>query len=37
MMKAASTSNPSFIVEVGEAYPYPSHVIAPNFVTVKLS
>ncbi|PWA48205.1 ankyrin repeat-containing domain, PGG domain protein [Artemisia annua] len=37
MMNAASTSNPSFIVNVGEAYPYPSHVIAPNFVTVKLS
>ncbi|GJU45864.1 ankyrin repeat-containing domain, PGG domain protein [Tanacetum coccineum] len=37
MMNAASTSNPSFIWNVGEAYPYPSHVIAPNFVTVKLS
>ncbi|GJR64403.1 ankyrin repeat-containing domain, PGG domain protein [Tanacetum coccineum] len=37
MMNAASTSNPSFIRDVGEAYPYPSHVIAPNFVTVKLS
>nr|GEW80704.1 hypothetical protein [Tanacetum cinerariifolium] len=37
MLNAASTSNPSFIVDVGEAYPYPSHVIAPNFVTVKLS
>ncbi|PWA49111.1 ankyrin repeat-containing domain, PGG domain, Gag-polypeptide of LTR copia-type [Artemisia annua] len=37
MMNAASTSNPSFIVNVGEAYPYPSHVIAPNFVTVTLS
>ncbi|GJR82925.1 hypothetical protein Tco_0153710 [Tanacetum coccineum] len=35
MMNAASTSNPSFIWDVGEAYP--SHVIAPNFVTVKLS
>ncbi|GKD87588.1 ankyrin repeat-containing domain, PGG domain protein [Tanacetum coccineum] len=37
MTNAASTSNPSFIVEVGEVYPCPSHVIAPNFVTVKLS
>ncbi|PWA49112.1 ankyrin repeat-containing domain, PGG domain protein [Artemisia annua] len=37
MMNAASTSNPSFIVDVGEAYPYPSHAIAPNFVTVILS
>ncbi|PWA99863.1 ankyrin repeat-containing domain, PGG domain protein [Artemisia annua] len=37
MTNAASTSNPSFIVEVGQAYPYPSHVIAPNFVTTKLS
>ncbi|GKE20938.1 hypothetical protein Tco_1432450 [Tanacetum coccineum] len=37
MMNAASTLNPSFILEVGEAYPYPSHVSAPNFVTMKLS
>ncbi|GKD09671.1 hypothetical protein Tco_1189356 [Tanacetum coccineum] len=37
MMNAASTSNPSFVLDVGEAYPYPSHVIAPNFVTMKLS
>nr|GEZ29822.1 ankyrin repeat-containing domain, PGG domain protein [Tanacetum cinerariifolium] len=37
MTNEASTSNPSFIVKVGEVYPYPSHVIAPNFVTVKLS
>ena len=36
MMNAASTSNPSFIVNVGEAYPYPS-LITPNIVTVKLS
>ncbi|PWA47342.1 ankyrin repeat-containing domain, PGG domain protein [Artemisia annua] len=36
---AASTSNPSYIIEVGKdiQYPYPSHVIAPNFVTVKLN
>ena len=37
MTNAASTSNPSFIVNVGEVYPYPSHAIVPNFVTVKLS
>nr|GEW10538.1 ankyrin repeat-containing domain, PGG domain protein [Tanacetum cinerariifolium] len=37
MMNAASTSSPSLILDVGEAYPYPSHVIAPNFVTVKLT
>nr|GEZ61394.1 ankyrin repeat-containing domain, PGG domain protein [Tanacetum cinerariifolium] len=37
MMNTASTSNPSFIEDVGEAYPYPSHVSAPSFVTVKLS
>ncbi|PWA47698.1 ankyrin repeat-containing domain, PGG domain protein [Artemisia annua] len=35
-MDKASTSNPSFIVEVGEKYPYPSH-FAPNLSTVKLS
>ena len=37
MMNAASTSNPSHIVDVGEAYPYRSHVIGPNIVTMKLS
>ncbi|XP_071731758.1 UPF0481 protein At3g47200-like isoform X1 [Rutidosis leptorrhynchoides] len=35
---AASSSNPSFIVEVGEeSYPYSSHVNAPSAVTVKLT
>ena len=37
MISAASTSNPSFIVNVGEVYPYPSHFVSPNFVTMKLS
>ncbi|PWA41837.1 ankyrin repeat-containing domain, PGG domain protein [Artemisia annua] len=34
---AASSSNPSFIVEIGEEYPSPSHVYTPILVTVKLS
>ncbi|GJW35681.1 ankyrin repeat-containing domain, PGG domain protein [Tanacetum coccineum] len=33
----ASSSNPSFIVEIGEEYPSPSHVYTPILVTVKLS
>ncbi|PWA82718.1 ankyrin repeat-containing domain, PGG domain protein [Artemisia annua] len=37
MANVASTSNPSCIVDVGEAFPYRSHVIGPNIVTVKLS
>nr|XP_043619860.1 ankyrin repeat-containing protein ITN1-like [Erigeron canadensis] len=36
-MATSYSNNKSFIVEVGEEYPYPSHVIAPHFVTVKLS
>nr|XP_043622327.1 uncharacterized protein LOC122593929 isoform X2 [Erigeron canadensis] len=36
-MAASSSNNKSFIVEIGEEYPYPSYVIAPHFVTVKLS
>ncbi|GKC20480.1 ankyrin repeat-containing domain, PGG domain protein, partial [Tanacetum coccineum] len=36
MTNAASTSDPNCIVEVLEEYPHPSHVIAPNFVTMKL-
>nr|XP_043619858.1 uncharacterized protein LOC122591671 [Erigeron canadensis] len=35
-MADPSSNNKSFIVEVGEEYPYPSYVIAPHFVTVKL-
>ncbi|KAL7591310.1 hypothetical protein Lser_V15G32831 [Lactuca serriola] len=34
---ASSSFNPDVTLEVGEEYPYPSHVCAPNFVTLKLS
>ncbi|XP_023755239.1 uncharacterized protein LOC111903718 [Lactuca sativa] len=34
---SSNESNPYVMVEVGEEYPYPTHVCAPNFVTLKLS
>lgn len=34
---AGSSSNSSFIVDISEEYPHPSHVHAPDYVTVKLS
>ncbi|PWA92251.1 ankyrin repeat-containing domain, PGG domain, Gag-polypeptide of LTR copia-type [Artemisia annua] len=36
-MDKASTSNPSFTVEIGEKYPYPTLNFATNIVALKLS